>query len=1072
MVAKRSRSFFIAAVCLLLTSAASAQVMPQNRTDSLHHLSTSDARINPQPQSELINTVESLVGQEQQEGWSRFTVEASGEWVGYVDERSGLVDYAEGSGIAWIPGRGNHLTAGEVTQLGGKAKPTLSDMESIARDFLPQVAGMMGVDPKELVLNQGRSGNPADYLWYVDFDVQRDGMIIDGARVVFRVNHGNLIQFGTEKLPSPKAATPALNIDRDKAYELLADYVGGFQRNDELIDKGTLRLLPVGVEDGRFNDGYEFGNGRGLMAVWDFSFHRYGEMGTWRGRVDATTGEIVEFGDINEYAQVTGGAYANSAATGSELVLPMPYANVSSGGYTNSAGVYTYGGGTVTSTLQGQYVRISDSCGSISKAADGSGNIAFGTSSGTNCTTPGSGGSGNTHSSRMQFYHLNRAKEVARGWLPSNSWLNAQLNANVNLNQTCNAYWLSPNVNFFRSGGGCGNTGEIASVSLHEYGHGLDANDGNGSSPDRGTGETYGDFTAALATHNSCIGPGFLGSNCGGYGDACTSCTGVRDIDYAKHSSGVPHTVSNFTQTKCPTSSSYKGPCGREGHCESYVSSEALWDLANRDMPNPGSGSAWTAVDRLWYLSRSTSTGAFSCTASGTWSSNGCSTGNYWKTFRAADDDDGNLSNGTPHSGALYAAFNRHGIACTTDSGANTTFRGCTQPSTPTVSLTAGNNSATVSWTSSGSGVVYDIFRSELGCNAGFTKIANDATGTSFADNAVANGYTYSYQVVAHPSGTEACGSSPSTCQSVTPVAGTCTPPSAPTGLSATAISSSQINLSWSAVSGATSYTIYRSTTSGGPYSSVGTSSTTSFSNTGLSASTTYYYVVTAFAGCESSNSSQASATTMAGGGGSCTTSTLYTNGFESGSGLNGWTKGSFNGGSTTSWRGTQTCTAQTGTKIFRYGGSGCTGNYSSNNFNFARPPAISVPSGSSTTRLAFGHRFRYETGYDGGTLTLSLDGSNYYYIDGSAIISGGYNGTAAADCAPSGAAGASIWTGVQTSFSNATVNLDAACDAISGGSGGCAGQTLYIGFTSITDCSATDDGWFLDNVTVTACTP
>jgi len=28
------------------------------------------------------------------------------------------------------------------------------------------------------------------------------------------------------------------------------------------------------------------------------------------------------------------------------------------------------------------------------------------------------------------------------------------------------------------------------------------------------------------------------------------------------------------------------------------------------------------------------------------------------------------------------------------------------------------------------------------------------------------------------------------------------------------------------------------------------------------------------------------------------------------------------------------------------------------------------------------------------------------------------------------------------------------------------------LGFTSITDCSANDDGWFLDNVTVTACTP
>jgi hypothetical protein len=94
---------------------------------------------------------------------------------------------------------------------------------------------------------------------------------------------------------------------------------------------------------------------------------------------------------------------------------------------------------------------------------------------------------------------------------------------------------------------------------------------------------------------------------------------------------------------------------------------------------------------------------------------------------------------------------------------------------------------------------------------------------------------------------------------------GACTPPSAPTGLTATATSQTQINLSWTTVSGATSYTILRATTSGGPYTVVGTSATTSFSNTGLTCNTTYYYVVTASNGsCSSANSAQAQATTQA----------------------------------------------------------------------------------------------------------------------------------------------------------------------------------------------------------------
>jgi hypothetical protein len=58
----------------------------------------------------------------------------------------------------------------------------------------------------------------------------------------------------------------------------------------------------------------------------------------------------------------------------------------------------------------------------------------------------------------------------------------------------------------------------------------------------------------------------------------------------------------------------------------------------------------------------------------------------------------------------------------------------------------------------------------------------------------------------------------------------------------------------------------------------------------------------------------------------------------------------------------------------------------------------------------------------------------------------------------------------VATAFSNTTVDLDTACDIASGGTGGCAGKSVRIAFTSVTDCSVTDDGWFLDDVQVTAC--
>lgn len=97
----------------------------------------------------------------------------------------------------------------------------------------------------------------------------------------------------------------------------------------------------------------------------------------------------------------------------------------------------------------------------------------------------------------------------------------------------------------------------------------------------------------------------------------------------------------------------------------------------------------------------------------------------------------------------------------------------------------------------------------------------------------------------------------------VTVTAPDTTKPSKPAGLTATAVSSSQINLSWTASTddvGVTGYRIYRGGTQ------VGISTATSYSDSGLAASTAYSYTVAAYdaAGNLSDQSSAASATTLA----------------------------------------------------------------------------------------------------------------------------------------------------------------------------------------------------------------
>ncbi len=89
--------------------------------------------------------------------------------------------------------------------------------------------------------------------------------------------------------------------------------------------------------------------------------------------------------------------------------------------------------------------------------------------------------------------------------------------------------------------------------------------------------------------------------------------------------------------------------------------------------------------------------------------------------------------------------------------------------------------------------------------------------------------------------------------------------PGAPGTLSTTP-GDAQVSLGWTAASGATGYSVHRSTASGGPYTTIQTNVFgTSFTDTGLANGTTYYYVVTATNGVgEGPASNEASATPVA----------------------------------------------------------------------------------------------------------------------------------------------------------------------------------------------------------------
>ncbi|MCL4476730.1 MAG: carboxypeptidase regulatory-like domain-containing protein [Nitrospirae bacterium] len=186
-------------------------------------------------------------------------------------------------------------------------------------------------------------------------------------------------------------------------------------------------------------------------------------------------------------------------------------------------------------------------------------------------------------------------------------------------------------------------------------------------------------------------------------------------------------------------------------------------------------------------------------------------------------------------------------------------------PDAPTnLSATAISSSQiNLSWTDNSSNETGFKIERKTGIGGIYVEIATvGANVTTFSNTGLTPDTTYFYRVRAYNAGGDSAYSNEDNVTTAT------TPPAAPTNLGATAVSSSQINLSWTDNSNnETGFKIERKTGVGGVYSQIGTvgASMTTYSDTGLAANTTYYYKVRAYnAGGDSSYSNEANATTLA----------------------------------------------------------------------------------------------------------------------------------------------------------------------------------------------------------------
>jgi chitodextrinase len=275
-----------------------------------------------------------------------------------------------------------------------------------------------------------------------------------------------------------------------------------------------------------------------------------------------------------------------------------------------------------------------------------------------------------------------------------------------------------------------------------------------------------------------------------------------------------------------------------------------------------------------------------------------------------------------------------------------------TPPTAPTnlTATAASSSQINLAWTASTDNVGVTGYKVERcsgsGC-ANFTQIATP-TGTTFNNTGLTASTSYSYRVRANDAAGNNSGFS-NTSSATTPAGADTTPPTAPTNLTATAASSSQINLAWTASTdnvGVTGYKVERCSGSGcATFTQVATPTGTTFNDTGLTASTSYSYRVRATdaAGNNSGYSSTSSATTPAGADTTPPTApTNLTATAASSSQINlAWTASTDNVG-------------VTGYKVERCSGSGCT-----NFTQIATPTGTTFNNTGLTASTSYSYRVR-----------------------------------------------------------------------------------------------------------------
>ena len=230
---------------------------------------------------------------------------------------------------------------------------------------------------------------------------------------------------------------------------------------------------------------------------------------------------------------------------------------------------------------------------------------------------------------RSAYYHVNVVHDYMKTIFPSFTSLDNPMQTNVDEQGSCNANYGGGSINFFAEGNGCHSMAKIGDVVYHEYGHGInDYRYGNNGMWNGALNEGYADVWGLSITQNPILGLGMSLTDPNDF---------VRRYDINKKI--------------------YPQDLTGEVHADGEIIAGAWWDTYL----------GFNNMSQMMDLFKYTYDGA----PDGPGGTEGIIYTDILLEALMADDNDGNIYNGTPNDQLIVDAFAIHGISLLSNANIN-----------------------------------------------------------------------------------------------------------------------------------------------------------------------------------------------------------------------------------------------------------------------------------------------------------------------------------------------------------------------------------------------------------------